>query len=340
MGDPKQVVSQLLSDGQAETLANFAAAAWQSVSGALAQALGSAPALTGTDGLLLMPEEAAGRLPARHLAAPLELTTNDDRSATAYLFADTEGAAKALGSEADTPEDEEQQTIVVASTILAQALQALNSEVLAPTPAGLVLALDDLVANSGAELLGSIEDPGLWLTLHLERERPFTLTAFLPGTFLDILADGYQGAAATPASDEFRLSQEELDAAAVVIEEPEPASAKAPPQEPTPISAHRAQFAPLDPGPPQQERQRLELLADLELNVTVELGRTTLTVAEVLSLGPGSIIELERIAGEPVDILVNDRLVARGEVVVVDENFGVRVVEVLRKGQEQQREAG
>jgi len=339
MGDPKQVVSQLLSDGQAETLANFAAAAWRSVSSALGQALGSAPTLAGTDGLLLMPEEAAGRLPARHLAAPLELTTNDDRSATAYLFADTEGAAKALGSEADTPEDEEQQTIVVASTILAQALQALNSEVLAPTPAGLVLALDDLVANSGAELLGSIEDPGLWLTLHLERERPLTLTAFLPGTFLDILADGYQGAAATSASDEFRLSQEELDAAAVVIEEPEPGP-KTPPQEPTPISAHRAQFAPLDPGPLQQERQRLELLADLELNVTGELGRTTLTVAEVLSLGPGSIIELERIAGEPVDILVNDRLVARGEVVVVDENFGVRVVEVLRKGQEQQREAG
>jgi flagellar motor switch protein FliN/FliY len=54
----------------------------------------------------------------------------------------------------------------------------------------------------------------------------------------------------------------------------------------------------------------------------------------VLALGPGSVIELERLAGEPVDILVNDRLIARGEVVVVDENFGVRVVEVLRRGPE------
>ena len=69
------------------------------------------------------------------------------------------------------------------------------------------------------------------------------------------------------------------------------------------------------------------------MNVTVELGRTELTVAEVLGLGPGSVVELDRLAGEPVDILVNDRLIARGEVVVVDENFGVRVVEVIRRGQ-------
>ncbi|WP_098503234.1 flagellar motor switch protein FliN [Tepidiforma thermophila] len=74
------------------------------------------------------------------------------------------------------------------------------------------------------------------------------------------------------------------------------------------------------------------------MNVTVELGRTRLTVAEVLGLGPGSVIELDRIAGEPVDILVNDRLVARGEVVVVDENFGVRVVEVVRRGHEHEVE--
>ncbi len=338
MGDPKQVVSQLLSASQAETLARFATAAWQSVSKALEQAFGSPVSLAGTDCLLLMAEEAAGRLPARHLAAPLELTTTDDRSATAFLFADTEGAAKALGSEADAPDDEEQQTIVIASTILAQALQALNMEVLAPTPAGLVLALDDIVANSGSELLGHIEDPGLWLTLHIQRERPLTLSAFLPGTFLDVLADGYQGMERSEPEADFRLSQDELDAAAMIVDEPEPPRDGEKQSEPTPITAHRAQFAPLEPGPTPQERQRLELLADLELNVTVELGRTTLTVAEVLALGPGSIIELDRIAGEPVDILVNDRLVARGEVVVVDENFGVRVVEVLRKGQEQ-REA-
>ncbi len=84
----------------------------------------------------------------------------------------------------------------------------------------------------------------------------------------------------------------------------------------------------------------MDLLAGLQMNVSVELGRTELTVSEVLGLGPGSVIELDRLAGEPVDILVNDRLIARGEVVVVDENFGVRVVEVVRRGGEAEERVG
>ena len=65
------------------------------------------------------------------------------------------------------------------------------------------------------------------------------------------------------------------------------------------------------------------------MRVTVELGRSTMTVEDVLALGPGSVIELNKLAGEPVDILVNEQLIARGEVVVVDENFGVRVTEIV-----------
>jgi flagellar motor switch protein FliN/FliY len=68
---------------------------------------------------------------------------------------------------------------------------------------------------------------------------------------------------------------------------------------------------------------------DVSMRVTVELGRSSLTVEEILELGPGSVVELNKLAGEPVDILVNDRLIARGEVVVVDENFGVRVTEII-----------
>ena len=71
------------------------------------------------------------------------------------------------------------------------------------------------------------------------------------------------------------------------------------------------------------------MLADVELGVTVELGRARMTVAEILSLTIGSVIELDRIAGSPVDVLVNGTLIARGEVVVVDEEFGVRVSEVI-----------
>lgn len=72
----------------------------------------------------------------------------------------------------------------------------------------------------------------------------------------------------------------------------------------------------------------LEMLYDIPLQVTVELGRTTKFVREILELAPGSIIELDKLAGEPVDIYVNRRRIARGEVVVIDENFGVRITEI------------
>jgi flagellar motor switch protein FliN/FliY len=68
---------------------------------------------------------------------------------------------------------------------------------------------------------------------------------------------------------------------------------------------------------------------DVPLQVTVELGRTQKMVKEVLALGPGSVLELDKLAGEPVDILVNEKPIAKGEVVVIDENFGIRVTEIL-----------
>jgi flagellar motor switch protein FliN/FliY len=73
----------------------------------------------------------------------------------------------------------------------------------------------------------------------------------------------------------------------------------------------------------------LELLMDVPLQVTVELGRTQKMVKEVLALGPGSVVELDKLAGEPVDILINEKPIAKGEVVVIDENFGIRVTEIL-----------
>ncbi len=78
-----------------------------------------------------------------------------------------------------------------------------------------------------------------------------------------------------------------------------------------------------------QEANNLDMLLDIPLQVTVELGRTTRSVKEILSLSSGSIIELDKLAGEPVDILVNKRLIATGEVVVIDENFGVRVTDII-----------
>jgi flagellar motor switch protein FliN/FliY len=68
---------------------------------------------------------------------------------------------------------------------------------------------------------------------------------------------------------------------------------------------------------------------DVPLEVTVELGRTTKSISDVLDFAPGKIIELNRLAGEPIDILVNGKNVARGEVVVIEESFGVRITEII-----------
>ncbi|NJC71782.1 flagellar motor switch protein FliN [Planosporangium thailandense] len=76
-------------------------------------------------------------------------------------------------------------------------------------------------------------------------------------------------------------------------------------------------------------RTGLDLLHDVEMEVTAELGRTRMSVRELLSLNPGNVVELDRAAGAPADLLVNGRLIARGEVVVIDENFGIRITEII-----------
>jgi flagellar motor switch protein FliN/FliY len=75
----------------------------------------------------------------------------------------------------------------------------------------------------------------------------------------------------------------------------------------------------------------LDLLMNVSLAVTAELGRCTMRVSDVLKIGRGSIVELDRLAGAPIDVLVNARLIARGEVVAIDDRFGVRVTEVVAR---------
>lgn len=87
------------------------------------------------------------------------------------------------------------------------------------------------------------------------------------------------------------------------------------------------------PGPQLAPMARgLEMLHGVDMEVTVELGRTRMTVRDLLALSPGAVLELDRAAGSPADLLVNGRLVARGEVVVVDEDFGLRVTEIVDAG--------
>lgn len=96
------------------------------------------------------------------------------------------------------------------------------------------------------------------------------------------------------------------------------------------VNVQPVQFANFNASPfVQQEETNLNLLLDIPLKVTVELGRTQKQIKDILELSQGSIIELDKLAGEPVDILVNNKLIAKGEVVVIDENFGVRVTDIV-----------
>ncbi len=94
------------------------------------------------------------------------------------------------------------------------------------------------------------------------------------------------------------------------------------------VSVQPAQFAPLASGAAPVNDANIGLILDVPLSVTVELGRTKKTIKEILELTNGSIIELDRLAGEPVDIMVNGQYLAKGEVVVIDENFGVRITDI------------
>ena len=96
------------------------------------------------------------------------------------------------------------------------------------------------------------------------------------------------------------------------------------------VNVQPAQFTPFGAMPNQAyQPENIDLIMDVPLEVTVELGRTKKSISEILDFGPGKIIELNKLAGEPVDVLVNGKFVAKGEVVVIEESFGVRITEII-----------
>lgn len=96
------------------------------------------------------------------------------------------------------------------------------------------------------------------------------------------------------------------------------------------VNVKRAQFPDFDQGSSVAPLpQNMALIQDVPLQVTVRLGKTRMSIKEILELGEGSIVELDKLAGEPVDLLVNGKLVAKGEIVVIDENFGFRVKDII-----------
>ena len=90
-----------------------------------------------------------------------------------------------------------------------------------------------------------------------------------------------------------------------------------------------AQFPTLEKGHGPKSMKDLDFLLDIPLEISVELGRTKILINDLLQLGQGSVIELTKLAGEPLEILINQKLIARGEAVVVNEKFGVRITDII-----------
>ena len=125
------------------------------------------------------------------------------------------------------------------------------------------------------------------------------------------------------ATMEHAQSVEDFDWENSLEEEPSPQETGMPEVDPEPEPQ----------APPPKERKEkignLELLLDIPLEITAELGRTRMIINDLLQLGQGSVIELNKLAGEPLEILVNHKLIARGEVVVVNEKFGIRLTDII-----------
>jgi flagellar motor switch protein FliN/FliY len=111
------------------------------------------------------------------------------------------------------------------------------------------------------------------------------------------------------------------------------AAAPAPTEAPTAVTVRPLAFSPLDGPPagrgPAAASAPLDILLDIEVPIIVELGHTEMSIEELLALKPGAVVELDKIASEPVELLIRDHVVARGEVIVVDDNFGIRITQIV-----------
>ena len=131
-----------------------------------------------------------------------------------------------------------------------------------------------------------------------------------------------EAAPAQAQAPQVQVQPEAVSQPMAAAAQPTDAVSKAPTVQP-------AQFMPLR-GSEASSPQKIDLVMDVPLEVTVELGRARLTIREILNLGEGSVVELDKLAGEPVDVFVNGQLLANGEVVVIDENFGIKITNLAK----------
>jgi flagellar motor switch protein FliN/FliY len=130
------------------------------------------------------------------------------------------------------------------------------------------------------------------------------------------------------------LSQAEVDALLKKKEAAEEESIKeTQKEEPSRVQVQKPVFAPLEDTSEPTQKRNLDLIMDVPLEFSVVLGKTRKTIKDVLALGSGSVVELSKLADEPLEVYVNGKLIANGEVVIINENFGIRITQILSKEQ-------
>ncbi|MDZ7729041.1 MAG: hypothetical protein U5Q44_13045 [Dehalococcoidia bacterium] len=295
MASPHEALEQLLSPVQADILDRAGRDAWTAAASALGAVLGQTPGINEVTGRLAMPDEIVAEFSDRHLVVPVELSTSRDQQATAYVVLPTPIAAMFFDSRADNPDDEEQQTLVMVSTIVGQLLQSINAEVFGASPEGLLFSLGDIVADQMPAVLSEMEDACLHLNVTLQGGRMLPMSLVLGGTFLDIVGTSFtprdQESGAAGAAPAARPRDEDEPGATAGSPAGERVAGSSAPGErplfsdrsaggraaaeeanPTPITsaptAQRAQFGPLTEPAHTGSRANIELLSDLQMEVS------------------------------------------------------------------------
>ncbi|MDI6799960.1 MAG: flagellar motor switch protein FliN, partial [Actinomycetota bacterium] len=194
----------------------------------------------------------------------------------------------------------------------------------------------NLTVIAGGEVSGALAN----LTVANPSDESVLVNITLGESFIRTILELVSPEVTPPIRLDLLTSDDFASQLSTLFEEPEQG---APAKEPTPgvnfpdpftedegdVPVAPAFFDSLQAGVSHGQTNQIDLLLDISLNASIELGRTTMTVSDVLNMGIGSVIELDKLASEPVDFLVNGKMVARGEVVVIEERFGIRITDIV-----------
>ena len=315
------------ADGQSLGAGASVLPLWPMLRSAIAEEISADAMCPITVGELLVGRITPDKLPTPLEAAPsFELLGTDRRGAWAAL---DPAKGDKIGGKAYTP-----------IALQQLAMQAMDSAFTSLLGEGLGLGKPVAVPGPGTPLLllrvpmASLDSEELVLIAAFDEAVAAELAAHIVA--LQALASeapqpGSGPVAAAPQAREFKAKTPPAAAAPAAAAAPSGNGGGAP--APMPSNVRPAALPEMAAAPLGGQAYNIDLLLGVSLQVAVEIGRTTLPIRDVLALIPGSIVELDKLAGEKVDVLVNGRSIAQGEVVVVDENFGVRITDVVSRHQ-------